>query len=87
MFPVAALGLNLLSLRASWKRMLRLECPHCGETHELSVSEAYLDRPPELAAFRFGRGACCVVDAANVRPGRPHTGTISLNHGWRGDTK
>ena len=43
MFPVAALGLNLLSLRASWKRMPRLECPHCGETHELSVSEAYLD--------------------------------------------
>ena len=30
------------SLRASWKRRLRLECPHCSETHELSVSEAYL---------------------------------------------
>jgi hypothetical protein len=31
------------SLRAAWKRTLRLGCPHCGETHELSVSEAYLD--------------------------------------------
>ena len=31
------------SLRASWKRALKIECPHCGETHEVSVSKAYLD--------------------------------------------
>jgi hypothetical protein len=33
---------DVQSLRASWKRMLTVDCPHCGEVHELSVREAYL---------------------------------------------
>ena len=33
---------DVQSQRASWKRMLTLDCPHCGEVHELSVREAYL---------------------------------------------
>jgi hypothetical protein len=47
------------SLAAAWKKSLRVECPHCGEVHRVSVREAYIafavqdgtdpivvDRPP-----------------------------------------
>ena len=25
------------SLRATWKAMVKVNCPHCGEVHEISV--------------------------------------------------
>jgi transposase-like protein len=31
------------SLRASRKATLKVNCPHCGEVHEISVREAYID--------------------------------------------
>jgi hypothetical protein len=44
------------SLATAWKKTLRVECPHCGEVHRVSVREAYIasaiqdgtdhDRPP-----------------------------------------
>ena len=34
---------NVQSLRALWRRKLKLDCPHCGEVHEFSVREAYLN--------------------------------------------
>jgi hypothetical protein len=47
------------SLAAAWKKTLKVECPHCGEVHRISVREAYVkfaiqdgtdpivvDRPP-----------------------------------------
>ena len=47
------------SLAAAWKKTLKVECPHCGDVHRISVREAYVkfaiqdgtdpivvDRPP-----------------------------------------
>ena len=47
------------SLAAAWKKTLKVECPHCGQVHRISVREAYItfavqdgtdpivvDRPP-----------------------------------------
>ena len=31
------------SLSASWKSVLKVNCPHCGGVHEISVREAYID--------------------------------------------
>src|SRR6266516_331536 len=31
------------TLRASWKSRLLVECPSCGEVHEISVRDAYLN--------------------------------------------
>jgi hypothetical protein len=42
------------SLRASWKSVLKLDCPHCGEGHELSVRETYLNRALKEASERSG---------------------------------
>ena len=30
------------SLAAAWKKTLKVQCPHCGEVHRISVREAYL---------------------------------------------
>jgi hypothetical protein len=30
------------SLAAAWKKTLKVECPHCGEVHGISVREAYI---------------------------------------------
>ena len=50
------------SLAAAWKRTLKVECPHCGEMHQVTVRDAYIafaiqdgtdpivvDRPPGIA--------------------------------------
>jgi hypothetical protein len=34
---------DLKSLSASWRATLKLNCPHCNEVHEISVSETYLN--------------------------------------------
>jgi hypothetical protein len=31
------------SLSAAWKATLKVNCPHCGEVHEISVREAYIN--------------------------------------------
>ena len=34
---------DVQSLRASWKTTVKVSCPHCGEVHEMSVRETYLN--------------------------------------------
>ena len=56
---------DAISLAAAWKKTLRVECPHCGEMHRVSVRDAYIafavqdgtdpvvvDRPPGVAPPR-----------------------------------
>jgi len=33
----------LQSLQAAWKAMVKVKCPHCGQIHELSVRETYIN--------------------------------------------
>ena len=30
------------SLQLAWKKTLRVQCPHCGEQHKVSVRDAFL---------------------------------------------
>ena len=39
------------SLQKSWKKVLKVNCPHCGEIHEVSVREAYLKGMEDLATW------------------------------------
>jgi hypothetical protein len=34
---------DVQSLSAAWKMTLKVVCPHCGEVHEVSVRETYID--------------------------------------------
>jgi hypothetical protein len=34
---------DVQSLSASWKALLKVNCPYCGEVHEISVRETYID--------------------------------------------
>jgi hypothetical protein len=55
---------DVQSLRASWRATLSVHCPHCGEMHEISVCETYIngvlsdaaDRPYQVALRRRGAG-------------------------------
>jgi hypothetical protein len=31
------------SLQAAWKATLKVKCPYCGEMHEISVRETYIN--------------------------------------------
>jgi hypothetical protein len=34
---------DVQSLSASWNTVQKVNCPHCGEIHEISVRDTYLD--------------------------------------------
>lgn len=34
---------DVQSLQAAWKAMLKVKCPYCGEVHEISVRETYIN--------------------------------------------
>jgi phage FluMu protein Com len=34
---------DVLSLQAAWKATLKVKCPHCGEVHDISVRDTYVD--------------------------------------------
>ncbi len=34
---------DVQSLQATWKATLKVKCPHCGEVHEISVCQTYID--------------------------------------------
>jgi hypothetical protein len=34
---------DVQSLQAAWKTTLKVKCPHCGEVHEISVRETYIN--------------------------------------------
>jgi hypothetical protein len=53
------IGTDVQSLRASWKTTVKVNCPHCGEVHEMSVRETYLEG---------------VLPNRLVAPGRPRPG-------------
>ena len=53
------IGTDVQSLRASWKTTVKVNCPHCGEVHEMSVRETYLEG---------------VLPNRSVAPGRPRPG-------------
>jgi hypothetical protein len=41
------------SLGAAWKATLKVTCPHCGNMHEISVRETYLNGAISDAADRL----------------------------------
>ena len=51
------------SLRLAWKKTLRLQCPHCGEQHKVSVRDAFLELGPARPTRSDGarQAACCYV--------------------------
>ena len=51
------------SLRLAWKKTLRLQCPHCGEQHKVSVRDAFLEFGPARPTRSDGarQAACCYV--------------------------
>jgi hypothetical protein len=34
---------DVQSLRVAWSKTLKLQCPRCGETHEILVRDAYVE--------------------------------------------
>jgi hypothetical protein len=34
---------DVQSLSASWKAMLKVNCPYCGKVHQISVRETYIE--------------------------------------------
>jgi hypothetical protein len=35
--------IDVQSLRATWKATLKVDCPHCGEIHKISVRETFIN--------------------------------------------
>jgi hypothetical protein len=44
---------DVQSLSASWKATLKVNCPYCGEMHEISVRETYINGALSDAADRL----------------------------------
>jgi hypothetical protein len=48
--------MDMQSLKATWRKKMKVRCPHCGEKHKISVCETYLEQalfdaaPPPTAA-------------------------------------
>ena len=60
---------DVQSLRAAWKATLNVKCPHCGEVHEISVREAYINgaRQRPISLGHLGPRRPSVSP-----PGQPH---------------
>ena len=41
------------SLRASWKAVIHVDCPHCRAPHKIAVRKAYVDIALREAVDRF----------------------------------
>ena len=48
---------DVQSLQAAWKAMVKVKCPHCGEIHEMSVRETYINGASQDAVGRFQIGS------------------------------
>jgi hypothetical protein len=46
---------DVQSLVSAWKATLKVTCPHCGEMHEISVRETYINGALSDAADRLRR--------------------------------
>src|SRR6266566_6836872 len=44
---------DVQSLQAAWKAMLKVKCPYCGEVHEISVRETYINGALQDATDRL----------------------------------
>jgi hypothetical protein len=44
---------DVQSLSAAWKATLKVNCPYCGEVHEMSVRETYIDAALSDAADQW----------------------------------
>lgn len=44
---------DVQSLQAAWKATLKVKCPHCGEVHDISVRDTYIDGALQDATGRF----------------------------------
>jgi hypothetical protein len=44
---------DVQSLQAVWKASLKVKCPHCGEVHEISVRETYINGALDDATDRL----------------------------------
>jgi hypothetical protein len=38
-----SIEMNVASLHATWSQLLKVHCSLCGEVHEISVSETFVD--------------------------------------------
>jgi hypothetical protein len=47
---------DVQSLSAAWKATLKVNCPCCGEVHEISVRETYIHGVLQDATAWLGRG-------------------------------
>jgi hypothetical protein len=46
------------TLQMSWSKKLKINCPHCGEVHESSIRDVYVDGAlDEYMAAEPGRSA------------------------------
>jgi hypothetical protein len=46
---------DVQGLSAFWKETLKVKCPHCGEVHEISVRETYINGALADAVDRMRR--------------------------------
>ena len=60
------------SLRAAWKATLNVKCPHCGEVHEISVRETYIN------------GGLKPISLGHLGPRRPSVSPPGQPHRRRG---
>ena len=65
------------SLAAAWKRTLKVECPHCGEMHQVTVRDAYIafaiqDGTDPIVVDRPTRS--CAPAAHGITPRRARQG-------------
>jgi transcription elongation factor Elf1 len=47
------IGTDVQSLRAAWSKTLTIHCSLCGETHEISVRNTYIEGALDDAADRL----------------------------------
>jgi len=63
---------DVQSLRAAWKATLNVKCPHCGEVHEISVRETYIN------------GGLKSISLGHLGPRRPSVSPPGQPHRRRG---
>jgi hypothetical protein len=42
--------IDVQSLQAAWKAVLKVNCSHCGRVHQISVRETYINSALDAAA-------------------------------------
>jgi hypothetical protein len=52
---------DVQSLSASWKAILKVNCPHCDEVHEVSVRETYINGALDDAAAQLGSSQTAAI--------------------------